>query len=180
MREVGFQNTSTEPATVSREILVSVDDGDQVSEPAVSTIYVNDIGTQGLQQDTGLNTADDTLHGNADGNTLSGPGGDDVLHGDDGNDFLIGGTGYDTMFGGDGDDLFTFQVGNGQNVVPGGAGGWSDVISIECLSPSSLGTDWTTTLDSGEIVSQDVETLNLREEAVGNIDIFDGTRFDFS
>ncbi len=84
------------------------------------------------------------------------------------------------MFGGDGDDLFTFQIGDGHNVVAGGDGGWTDVISIEGLSEASLGTDWTNTLDSGEIVSQDGETLNLSDDAVGHIEIYDGTRIDFS
>ncbi|MEM9440751.1 MAG: LamG-like jellyroll fold domain-containing protein [Pseudomonadota bacterium] len=111
--------------------------------------------------------------------TLIGQGGSDVLAGGAGDDLLIGGANDDTLAGGDGDDLFTFGVSDGHNYVDGGAG-WTDVISIDGLQPNSLGSDWTLTLDSGEIVGQDSDTVFLSEDASGQIEIQDGTRIDFN
>ena len=178
LQEIGFQNTSPEPATVPREIQVVVDDGDKLSDPAVSTIYVNDIGSEGLVADTGSDTAGDTLVGNDGDNTLFGLGGDDVLIGGAGDDKLVGGEGDDTLFGGDGDDLFTFQSGQGSNVVYGGAG-WTDSISIDGMTTANLGTDWTITLETGSVVDQNSDTLFLSEDASGFIDLNDGSRIEF-
>ena len=178
LQEIRFQNTSSDPATIPREIEVVVDDGDQLSDPAVSTIYVNDIGAEGLEANTGSNVASDTLTGNSADNTLFGLGGDDVLFGGSGDDVLVGGTGDDTMFGGDGNDLFTFQSGQGHNVVYGG-GGWTDAISIEGMTSANLGTDWTVTLETGSVVDQNDEAILLSEDASGFIDLDDGTRIEF-
>ena len=112
--------------------------------------------------------------------TAEGGAGDDTIIGSDGNDLLVGGTGNDTLSGGEGNDLFTFDTGDGQNVVDGGGGGWTDVISMNDLSIGSEGTDWTLTLDTGEIVSQDADTVFLSEDASGAIEIQDGTRIEFS
>ncbi|MEM0924820.1 MAG: hypothetical protein AAGJ83_02165, partial [Planctomycetota bacterium] len=179
LQQISYENTSTAPATIPREIVVTVDDGDQTSDPAVSTIYVNDLGSEGLERDTGSNTSDDTLSGNDADNTLSGLGGNDILDGGAGDDTLTGGAGDDTLSGGDGDDLFTFGLEDGNNVVEGGSG-WTDIISIDGLASGSLGTDWTITLDTGEITSQDANTLFLSEDASGQIEVQDGTRIEFT
>ncbi|MEM7236692.1 MAG: cadherin domain-containing protein [Pseudomonadota bacterium] len=139
--------------TVAKSITISVDDENEVASFEIT-------GTDG----------DDILSANA---------GDDTVFGGSGDDVLAGGAGDDTLFGGEGDDLFTFGIGDGSNVVQGGAG-WIDAIEVEDFSISTLGSDWTVTLDAGEILSQDPETLFLSENAAGQIDLSDGTRIEFS
>ena len=179
LEEVRFENSSSEPATIPREIEITVTDGDLSSEPAVTTIHINDIGGEGLEQDTGSDGVNDTLTGTSGDNTLSGLGGDDVLSGGAGNDTLTGGAGDDTMFGGDGEDLFTFQVNQGNDVVFGGGGGWTDAIQLDGLSTADLGQDWTITLDSGSIDSVDGNNVFFSGNASGFIDFQDGGRIDF-
>nr|WP_298681826.1 calcium-binding protein [uncultured Dongia sp.] len=74
----------------------------------------NDIVTGG--------SGNDQLFGQADNDTLNGKGGDDLLFGGAGNDALTGGTGNDQLFGEAGNDRFLWQVGDGKDIVDGGAG----------------------------------------------------------
>ena len=59
----------------------------------------------------------DTLQGDAGDDSLSGGKGNDSLIGGDGDDSLCGGKGNDTLWGGDGEDTFTFQAGEGTDVI---------------------------------------------------------------
>ncbi|MFZ3086872.1 MAG: putative Ig domain-containing protein [Methylotenera sp.] len=74
-------------------------------------------------------TADDSLVGGADADSLAGLVGSDVLVGGDGNDTLNGGAGADVLFGGTGDDVLvggseadTLLGGVGNDVLEGNAG----------------------------------------------------------
>jgi Ca2+-binding RTX toxin-like protein len=76
-------------------------------------------------------TGSDTLTGGSGNDQLSGDAGNDVLFGGSGADLLLGGDGYDTIFGGRGDDTaqmgagndtFTWNPGDGNDVVEGQAG----------------------------------------------------------
>jgi len=119
-----------------------------------------------------------------DGDTLSGGEGDDTLVGGAGDDTLTGGAGDDILTGGDGNDFFVFQEGDGSDTVDGGAGGgWTDVIQLADSSGGSdlgdFGSDWTLTVDSGSITSQDAHSLDLSEDASGTITLQDGSEIDF-
>ena len=61
-------------------------------------------GTDGDDNLTGWDGANDWLTGGAGDDTLDGLGFDDIIAGHGGNDVLIGGDGFDTLLGGSGDD----------------------------------------------------------------------------
>jgi Ca2+-binding RTX toxin-like protein len=63
-----------------------------------------------------------TIDGGAGNDTITGSQGDDVLLGRDGNDTVVGGRGADTAFLGNGNDTFTWNPGDGSDVVEGQAG----------------------------------------------------------
>lgn len=80
-------------------------------------------GTINLEE-LGVSTADASLakkklmlNGNAADNYLRGGKGKDLIQGGAGNDTLWGGKKSDTLTGGDGDDVFIFQVGDGNDVI---------------------------------------------------------------
>ncbi|MEM7670610.1 MAG: PA14 domain-containing protein, partial [Pseudomonadota bacterium] len=127
---------------------------------------------QGDQADNALSAAagDDDLRGGA---------GNDTLWGGEGNDMLAGGTGDDTLVGGDGDDLFTFQIGQGTDLVFGGGGGWTDAIRLEGVEMTSYGSDWTVTLDQGEIEVVGEGGLELSDGAAGVIEFESGGTIEF-
>ncbi len=59
----------------------------------------------------------DTLDGGSGDDQLLGGAGNDVLTGGSGADRFTGGTGNDTMTGGSGNDLYTFERGDGQDMI---------------------------------------------------------------
>jgi Ca2+-binding RTX toxin-like protein len=114
--------------------------------------------------------------GNTLDNTLTGNAGNNVLDGGTGNDVLTGGTGNDTMMGGSGDDLFVYMKGNGSDSMNGGSG-WADTIQFDQSAGSmDFGTDWTLSLTSGSIVSQNADGLVLSNDADGVISVSDGSQ----
>ncbi|CAN7486531.1 T1SS-143 repeat domain-containing protein [Neorhizobium sp. LjRoot104] len=64
---------------------------------------------------------DDIIFAGAGNDHVEGGGGADQLYGEDGNDTLIGGKGNDIINGGDGDDTIQWSVGDGLDVIDGGA-----------------------------------------------------------
>jgi Ca2+-binding RTX toxin-like protein len=56
----------------------------------------------------------DELHGNSGDDTISGGADDDTIYGDGGDDILWGGPGVDTLTGGTGNDIYIFNLGDGQ------------------------------------------------------------------
>ena len=63
-----------------------------------------------------------TIDGGAGNDSITGSAGNDLLIGGDGNDFIVGGPGSDTALLGAGDDTFTWNPGDGSDVVEGQAG----------------------------------------------------------
>ncbi len=59
----------------------------------------------------------DTFHGSYDGETLIGGAGNDTIKARDGHDTLIGGAGNDTLSGDGNDDTYTFNRGDGQDII---------------------------------------------------------------
>ena len=99
-----------------------------------------------------------------------------MLSGGAGNDVLTGGMGNDTMIGGSGDDLFVYMKGNGSDSMNGGSG-WTDTIQMDQSAGSmDFGTDWTLSLTSGSIVSQNADGLVLSNDADGVISVSDGSQ----
>ncbi|MEY8204810.1 MAG: calcium-binding protein, partial [Bermanella sp.] len=64
----------------------------------------------------GLDTID-VMDGLAGNDALYGFGGNDTLNGGAGSDALIGGTGNDQLMGGFGNDTYTFNLGDGQDII---------------------------------------------------------------
>ena len=84
--------------------------------------------------------------------------------------------GNDTMIGGSGDDLFIYMKGNGSDSMNGGSG-WTDTIQFDQSAGSmDFGTDWTLSLTSGSIVSQNADGLVLSNDADGVISVSDGSQ----
>ncbi len=138
-------------------------------------------------------TGSDTVYGGAgndsvwtgDGDDiLSGGDGADRLYGEAGNDTFLGGAGDDTLSGGSGSDVFMFAEGDGHDDVFGGAGGsWVDTIDLSDGGAADLGTfgtDWTVTITSGSIESQDSSSITLSDDASGTITLQDGSQMDFN
>ena len=78
----------------------------------------------------------DIITGDALANELRGGAGDDELSGGAGNDILVGEAGDDDILGGDGDDVVIWNLGDGDDVVEGGAG-----INVGHLAGSLAGVD---------------------------------------
>jgi Ca2+-binding RTX toxin-like protein len=106
--------------------------------------------------------------------TLNGGAGNDVIHGSDGDDFVIGGTGSDTALMGDGNDVFTWNPGDGSDVVDGQGG--VDTLQFnganvgENITISTNGAHATFSRDVAAITmdTNSVETINFR--ALGGVD----------
>ena len=60
---------------------------------------------------------DDTLQGTPEPDVLDGLGGDDVIRGGAGDDILVGGRGWDRLYGEGGDDTYTWNLGDGDDVI---------------------------------------------------------------
>jgi Ca2+-binding RTX toxin-like protein len=75
------------------------------------------IGNDTLNGDAG----NDVLNGDAGNDILNGGAGIDTIHGGTGADTLIGGAGSDSLFGDAGNDIFGYTIGDGADVVDGGA-----------------------------------------------------------
>ena len=95
----------------------------------------------------------------------------------------------DTLIGGDGDDLFIYELGDGNDIVTGGAaGGWTDTIelvdmdgSVTIDGQSVTGQGWTMQLDAGSSIgSQNGESLSLSGDASGTITFSDGATITFT
>ena len=63
----------------------------------------------------------------------------------------------------------------------GGNGSWVDTISMDQSGGSlQFGTDWTLTLTSGSIVTQNQNQIVLSNDADGTINFSDGSRINFT
>ncbi|MEO1328644.1 MAG: sugar-binding protein, partial [Pseudomonadota bacterium] len=144
------------------------------------------LGTSGADTLSG-GSDQDALIGGDGGDEISGGGGADLLYGGAGGDVLNGGIGDDTMIGGDGDDTFLLAIGDGRDVIDGGAGGsWTDTIELDGASlgdtrdastaTSFDGGDWTVTLTSGTIEAENGSELVFSEDAAGAISFDDGSQ----
>ena len=110
---------------------------------------------------------------------------DDTLTGDSGDNTLSGGAGDDTLYGGDGNDLFLFQEGDGSDTASGGAGAsWVDTVHLMDADGGGdlgvYGADWTVTITSGSIDSQDANSISLAQDTDGFVTLQDGSQFSFT
>ena len=74
------------------------------------------------------NDGANVITGNSGDNVITGLGGADTLHGGGGNDTLIGGLGNDTITGDAGDDVVQYTLGDGVDIIDGGAG--TDTLAV--------------------------------------------------
>ncbi|MBU0997916.1 MAG: putative Ig domain-containing protein, partial [Firmicutes bacterium] len=102
----------------------------------------NDVLFGGIGSDTIIGGAgDDVLYGNwqdtvgvdEENNILMGGDGNDELYGDYGNDVMSGGAGNDSLNGGEGNDLYLFNLGDGQDVIYNG--NYDDEYKVDWLNP---------------------------------------------
>jgi len=104
------------------EHFVGTDGDDLIMLPAGYTAdsAVTIDGGKGNDSLQGTN-AGDVINGGEGNDLISGLGGADILDGGAGNDEIWGGKGDGVMHGGDGNDLFVYTVGDGADVIDGGA-----------------------------------------------------------
>jgi Ca2+-binding RTX toxin-like protein len=157
--------------------------GDTVTENASEG---TDTVQSGVTYSLGANVENLTLTGSAsiDGtgntldNVLTGNSGSNVLNGGAGTDTLTGGGGADTMVGGAGDDTFVYARGDGSDSIDGGAS-WLDTLQFnQSGGAMQFGTDWTLSLTSGSIVTQNAGELILSADADGIISVSDGAQIN--
>jgi Ca2+-binding RTX toxin-like protein len=134
--------------SVSDSVVESVGEG---TDSVYATIgnYILGENIEHLELGTGIiagsgNIGNETLLGNAIGNSLSGASGNDTLLGLAGNDTLDGGSGDDSLVGGEGSDLYYLDS-------------MSDVI----IEVSNQGTDSILASISGYTLASQVEYLEL-------------------
>ena len=60
---------------------------------------------------------DDVLHGTPEADVIDGLAGNDVIHGGDGDDILVGGKGSDVLRGEGGDDTYSWNLGDGRDLI---------------------------------------------------------------
>lgn len=85
----------------------------------------NILGTSSDDTMDGLG-GNDTLKAGSGNDAMAGGLGDDSLSGQDGDDVLQGGEGADSLQGDKGDDIYLFSLGDGQDIVFGENGLYSD------------------------------------------------------
>lgn len=110
LKSITFSNNNANPIEGEREIWITVNDGSNTSNTAISTITVividgNISFASSAVPPSAANTSDSAL-------TLIGGPEENTLLGGDGNDLLSGGGGDDILTGGAGDDLFVWQKGH--------------------------------------------------------------------
>ena len=105
---------------------------------------------------------DDVITGDALANELRGGAGDDQLEGGAGNDILIGEAGDDDILGGNGDDVVIWNLGDGDDVVEGGAG-----INVGRLAGSSVDGDIVSLSANGAAIVVDWNAGADRPEFLG-------------
>jgi Ca2+-binding RTX toxin-like protein len=93
--------------------LVGGDGDDSLTGGSGADVLLGDAGIDVLSGGDG----NDELQGGSDADSLSGDAGDDNLFGDDGNDSLHGGKGNDQLIGDGGDDIYLFNIGDGQDII---------------------------------------------------------------
>jgi Ca2+-binding RTX toxin-like protein len=84
--------------------------------PVALGSLVGQVGTPGNDSLVG-GSGDDSLDGAAGNDTVQGMGGDDTLFGGTGNDLIGGGTGTDILDGGAGNDIYTYNSGDGDDLI---------------------------------------------------------------
>ncbi|MFC2953151.1 cadherin domain-containing protein [Marinicaulis aureus] len=126
--------------------------------------------------------ASEHVYGDAGDNVLNGGAGGDIIYGGAGNDSITGGAGDDVMNGGDGSDVFVYEMGDGSDVISGGAG-WTDIIDLNdgaTMSLGEYGSDWTVQLTEGAITSETDGNLVFTDDAHGVISLSDGSEINFA
>ncbi len=131
-------------------------------------------------------TGFENVLGSNNNDTLTGNSGANILWGAGGNDTLRGGLGDDRLNGGAGHDLFTYQVGDGNDIIDGGSGAsWVDTIQmLDSAGGSNLvyNVDWTVVLSSGTIDNTDAANgvMTFSADADGTINFTAGGSISFS
>ncbi|MCR9060104.1 MAG: DUF4214 domain-containing protein, partial [Rhodobacteraceae bacterium] len=101
--EVSFDGGPVEIETNDAKVLIGTATGETLNGTGYDAIYGRD--------------GDDTLNGGVDATALIGGGGNDTLKGNTGDDSLAGGTGDDRLEGGTGDDTYSYERGDGDDVI---------------------------------------------------------------
>ncbi|MEO8613969.1 MAG: calcium-binding protein, partial [Luteolibacter sp.] len=123
------------------DILNGLDGDDTLNGDADNDYLYGGNGNDTLNGGTG----NDTLDGGAGNDQLNGGEGNDTLTGGAGNDILNGGTGNDALNGGVGNDTYTWNLGDGDDVVTDDTSPTSPgAINRLVFGPGILPTDVTT------------------------------------
>jgi len=181
--DISVEVTDSAGNTYSETVTINVSDVDEGNVIFGTAVADKITGTSGVDAIHG-NSGDDIIQGNGGNDTIYGDAGNDTIDGGAGDDWISGGAGNDTLTGGDGNDFFVFQEGGGTDTIDGGAGGgWTDTVQLSDSAGGSnlgeLGTDWTVSVDSGSITSQDANSIDLSDDASGTITLQDGSVIDF-
>ena len=159
------------------DVIVQASDGSLIDTQAIAVTITNVAGIT-LTGNGGANTLtgtgeEDTLIGLGGNDILIGLGGNDLLDGGTGadvilagagNETIIGGTGNDTLFGDLGNDTFTYTIGDGVDIIDGGAD--ADTLNI-------IGTAAANTLDvifNGSVITSfEGGTVSAVEAVTANL-----------
>jgi Ca2+-binding RTX toxin-like protein len=150
--------------TASTYIMTAADVGARIS---VAAAYVDGQGFSAniVSAQTAVVTAsaNQTINGDGNANTLVGAGGDDTINGNGGNDTITGRAGADIINGNDGNDTFFATINDGNDTYNGGAG--TDTYSmVNTTAPSTVN------LLAGTATSAQTgtDTLTLIENVTGS------------
>jgi len=125
-------------------------------------------GNDSLRLDESAGALPAALLSGGDGNdSLTGGSGNDRLLGGNGNDQVIGGRGNDTALLGDGDDRFTWNPGDGSDVVEGQAG-----FDTHVFNGANAGEAMAITANGGRVLlTRDVGSIVMDQDGVEAIEL---------
>lgn len=134
---LGTSANDTRAGTVNNDTLAGEDGDDTLFGLAGDDNISGGAGDDTLIADAGDdiiigNSGHDTIFAGAGRDTILAGAGDDTIYGDAGNDLIFGHEGRDVINAGDGDDTIFASIGDGNDVIHGGAG--IDTIDLEALS----------------------------------------------
>ena len=155
----------------------------------IETLQFADGKTQNIST-TGLilqqTDANDNVGGTSYNDTIYGKGGHDTIDTGDGNDILIGGVGNDILKGGSGDDTYTYNLGDGYDIIDDVSGQdkilFGKGITAENLFFEQVGNNLRIFIDNkeGEGIQINNQLNDNTTAKIETIEFYNGSTLDIS